>query len=39
VLGKLLSDKNTKKANAAMQAMLRMKKIDIKALQQAYDRA
>jgi predicted 3-demethylubiquinone-9 3-methyltransferase (glyoxalase superfamily) len=39
VLGKLLGDKNPKKANAAMQAMLKMKKIDIKGLQQAYDGA
>jgi predicted 3-demethylubiquinone-9 3-methyltransferase (glyoxalase superfamily) len=39
VLGKLLNDKNAQKANAAMQAMLKMKKIDIKGLQQAYDRA
>src|SRR5882762_2842582 len=39
VLGKLLNDKNAHKANAAMQAMLKMKKIDIKGLQQAYDRA
>jgi predicted 3-demethylubiquinone-9 3-methyltransferase (glyoxalase superfamily) len=38
VLGKMLSDKDAKKANAAMRAMLQMKKIDIKALQQAYDR-
>ena len=38
-LGRLLSDKNTKKANAAMQAMLKMKKIDIKTLQQAFDGA
>jgi predicted 3-demethylubiquinone-9 3-methyltransferase (glyoxalase superfamily) len=38
-LGRLLSDKNAKKANAAMQAMLKMKKIDIKALQQAFDGA
>jgi predicted 3-demethylubiquinone-9 3-methyltransferase (glyoxalase superfamily) len=37
VLGKLLGDKNPKKANAALQAMLKMKKIDIKGLQQAYD--
>ncbi len=37
-LGKLLGDKNAKKANAAMQAMLKMKKIDIKGLQEAYDR-
>jgi predicted 3-demethylubiquinone-9 3-methyltransferase (glyoxalase superfamily) len=38
VLGKMLSDKDPKKANAAMQAMLKMKKLDIKGLQQAYDR-
>jgi predicted 3-demethylubiquinone-9 3-methyltransferase (glyoxalase superfamily) len=38
-LGRLLKDKNPKKANAAMQAMLKMKKIDIKALQQAFDGA
>jgi predicted 3-demethylubiquinone-9 3-methyltransferase (glyoxalase superfamily) len=34
-----LGDKDPKKANAAMQAMLRMQKIDIKELQQAHDRA
>lgn len=38
-LGKLITDKDPKKANAAMQAMLKMKKIDIKGLQQAYDAA
>jgi len=38
VLGKLLGDKDAKKANAAMQAMLKMKKLDIQGLQQAYDR-
>ena len=38
-LGRLLNDKNPKKANAAMQAILKMKKIDIKALQQAFDGA
>ena len=37
-LGKMLGDKDTKKANAAMQAMLQMKKLDLKGLQQAYDR-
>ena len=37
-LGKMLNDKDAKKANAAMRAMLQMKKIDIKGLQQAYDR-
>jgi len=39
VLGKLMGDKNPKKANATVQAMLKMKKIDIKALQQAFDAA
>jgi len=38
-LGKLMGDKNPKKANAAVQAMLKMKKIDIKGLQQAFDAA
>ena len=38
ILGKLLGDKDAKKANSVMQAMLQMKKIDIKGLQQAYDR-
>ena len=37
-LGKLLGDKDPAKANRVMQAMLQMKKIDIKALQRAYDR-
>lgn len=39
ILGKLMGDKNSKKAGAAVQAMLKMKKIDIKGLQQAYDQA
>jgi predicted 3-demethylubiquinone-9 3-methyltransferase (glyoxalase superfamily) len=38
-LPRLLGDKDPKKANAAMQAMLGMQKIDIKELQQAHDRA
>ncbi len=38
-LPRLLGDKDRKKANAAMQAMLKMQKIDIKGLQQSYDRA
>ena len=38
-LGKLLGDQNRKKAGAAMQAMLQMRKIDIQKLQEAYDRA
>ena len=33
----MLGDKNPEKANRVMQAMLKMKKIDIKGLQQAYD--
>jgi predicted 3-demethylubiquinone-9 3-methyltransferase (glyoxalase superfamily) len=38
-LGKLLGDKNPKKASSVMQAMLQMDKIDIKKLKQAYDKA
>lgn len=38
-LGRMLADKNPAKANAAMQAMLQMKKIDITGLQQAFDAA
>jgi predicted 3-demethylubiquinone-9 3-methyltransferase (glyoxalase superfamily) len=38
VLGKLLQDKDVEKANRVMKAMLQMDKIDIKRLQQAYDR-
>ncbi len=37
-LGKMLGDKDPKKAGSVMQAMLHMKKIDIKKLEQAYDR-
>jgi len=36
VLSKLLQDKNAKKSQRVMQAMLKMKKLDIKALKQAY---
>jgi predicted 3-demethylubiquinone-9 3-methyltransferase (glyoxalase superfamily) len=36
VLGKLLQDKDPKKSERVMKAMLQMKKIDIKALKQAY---
>lgn len=39
VLGKLLHDKDAQKANRVMNAMLQMDKIDIKGLQQAYDKA
>jgi predicted 3-demethylubiquinone-9 3-methyltransferase (glyoxalase superfamily) len=38
-LPRLMTDKNPKKAEAVMQAMLKMKKIDSNALQEAYDRA
>ena len=37
ILPKLLTDKDPKKSQRVMQAMLRMKKIDIQTLQQAYD--
>ena len=39
VLPKLLSDKDPKKSQSVMKAMLQMKKIDSKKLQQAYDQA
>lgn len=39
ILDKLMSDPNPAKANAATQAMLKMKKLDIQALQDAYDGA
>jgi predicted 3-demethylubiquinone-9 3-methyltransferase (glyoxalase superfamily) len=39
VLGRLLGDKDPRKAQNVMQAMLQMSKIDIAALQQAYDQA
>jgi predicted 3-demethylubiquinone-9 3-methyltransferase (glyoxalase superfamily) len=38
-LGKLLHDKDPKKANSVMRAMLQMDKIDIQRLQQAYEAA
>lgn len=37
VLGKMLQDKNPKKADRVMKAMLQMDKLDIKRLEQAYD--
>jgi predicted 3-demethylubiquinone-9 3-methyltransferase (glyoxalase superfamily) len=37
-LGKMLGDQDAEKAKKVMQAMLQMDKIDIKGLQQAYDR-
>jgi len=36
ILGKLLQDKDPRKAKNTMQAMLQMKKLDIKALQEAH---
>lgn len=39
ILGKVLSDPNPTKANAAMQAMLKMKKLNIAELQRGYDNA
>lgn len=36
VLGEMLQDRDATKAGRVMEAMLKMKKIDIKALQQAY---
>ncbi|HEY3295815.1 MAG TPA: VOC family protein [bacterium] len=37
ILNKMMADPNRKKANAVMQAMLGMQKIDIAALKRAYD--
>ncbi len=37
ILPKMLTDKDPKKAQNVMKAMMQMKKIDIKALQKAYD--
>jgi predicted 3-demethylubiquinone-9 3-methyltransferase (glyoxalase superfamily) len=39
LLGQMLSDKDPKKSQSVMQAMLQMQKIDIAKLQQAYDQA
>jgi len=36
ILGKMLTDKDAAKANRVMQAMMKMVKLDIKTLQQAY---
>ena len=38
VLGKMLGDKDAQKAQRVMNAMLQMKKIDMKGLKEAYDR-
>ena len=37
ILGKLMSDPDRKKSDRVMQAILKMKKIEIKKLQEAYD--
>src|SRR3989441_825208 len=37
ILGEMLQDKDRKKAGRVMEAMLKMKKIDIKALKKAYE--
>ena len=37
ILGKLMSDPDCKKADRVMQAMLKMDKLDIKGLEQAYE--
>lgn len=39
ILGQMLQDKDPKKAQSVMQAMLKMTKIDISGLQQAYEQA
>ena len=39
LLGKLLGDKDAAKAQRVMQAMLKMKKIDTRILQQAYEQS
>jgi predicted 3-demethylubiquinone-9 3-methyltransferase (glyoxalase superfamily) len=39
ILGHLLQDKDPKKSSSVMRAMLQMRKIDIKKLQQAHDQA
>jgi predicted 3-demethylubiquinone-9 3-methyltransferase (glyoxalase superfamily) len=38
ILGKMLQDKDAKKSESVMQALLQMKKLDIKTLKQAYER-
>jgi predicted 3-demethylubiquinone-9 3-methyltransferase (glyoxalase superfamily) len=37
ILGEMLQDKDAERANRVMQAMLKMIKLDIKGLQQAYE--
>ena len=38
ILGELIREKDAKRANNAMQAMLKMSKLDIKKLKEAYER-
>jgi predicted 3-demethylubiquinone-9 3-methyltransferase (glyoxalase superfamily) len=37
ILGEMLKDKDAEKANRVMQAMLKMVKLDIRVLRQAYE--
>ena len=39
ILGKLLGDKNRAKANSTMAAIMKMTKMDVAKLQEAYDKA
>ena len=39
ILGRLLQDKDPRKSSSVMRAMLQMRRIDIKKLQQAYNQA
>lgn len=39
ILGEMLGDQDPKKSQSVMKAMMQMKKIDIKGLQEAYDAA
>ncbi len=39
ILGELMADKDSVKANKVMKAMLQMRKLDIKTLKRAYDQA
>jgi predicted 3-demethylubiquinone-9 3-methyltransferase (glyoxalase superfamily) len=38
ILGELLQDKNTKKTESVMKALLQMRKLDVNALKEAYER-
>jgi predicted 3-demethylubiquinone-9 3-methyltransferase (glyoxalase superfamily) len=39
ILGKLVQDKDAKKVNRVMEAMMKMVRLDIQGLKQAYDQA